>query len=174
MDSTPIFSRPLIASYDLALWISLLGLDSGTSGMGSFGLFVVSSEGLLAVDSVFEASRGGQGGDGAAGGDGGKGGKGGKGGAEVCSSATSVARCIPSKHFGGDGGDGADGQDGGHGGGGAGGPSYGAFCAGTTIDTEGQVTFLDGGGGLGGRAGGPGATPGQDGISLKSFQCVNA
>lgn len=149
----------------------------GTSGMGSFGLFVSSSEGLLVADSIFESSRGGDGGDGADGGKGGKGGKGGLGGRQVCRAHIAAdggyLDCIPSKHFGGDGGDGADGQDGGHGGGGAGGPSFGAFCAGTTIDTEGQVTFLDGGGGSGGRAGGPGATPGQDGVSFKSFQCVN-
>lgn len=148
------------------------GGQGGTSGMGSFGLFVVAAEGLLIVDSVFESSRGGKGGDGAAGGEGGEGGKGGKGGNQVCTS-TSFVNCTSSKHFGGDGGDGADGQDGGHGGGGAGGPSYGAFCAGTTLDTEGQVVFLGGGGGEGGRAGGPGATPGQDGLTLQSFQCVN-
>lgn len=89
----------------------------GTAGGGSFGLFVVNSNGMVLVNNAIASAKGGNGGAAGTGAMGGAGAMGGNG-ATTCTSEVGA---------GGKGGNGGNGGNGGHGGGGAGGPSYSVY-----------------------------------------------
>ena len=129
----------------------------GHSGGGSFGLFLVSSSGIIISNNNITSGNGGNGGAGGIRGAGGVGGTGGAGGS-ICT--TEVGK-------GGNGGRGGNGGNGGHGGGGAGGPSYSIYLVnGTTINTT-TNTLNFGAGGSGG------LSPGFNGSSASAGQINN-
>jgi PKD repeat protein len=118
------------------------GLIAGTSGGGSFGVYVHGASAEVR-SSIVTASPGGAGGHGAHGGRGGQGGAGGKGGNDSCCEAGG----------GGGGGGGGAGGGGGGAGGGSGGPSIAVYHIGNgvLIDSADNVlkraSFSDGGDG---------------------------
>ena len=91
------------------------GGGGGQAGGGSFGLYLIDSEPIVAGTEIV-ARNGGRGGNGSNGGEGGDAGSGALGGTSHCNGGS-----------GGRGGDGAPGGDGGDGGGGGGGISYAVF-----------------------------------------------
>ena len=119
---------------------------SGMSGGGSFGIFLVSSTGVVITNNTITSSNGGNGGAGGTGGNGGSGGSGALGG----------TNCLGEVGKGGNGGNGGAGGNGGHGGGGAGGPSYSVYRSSTTVSVTGNTLIIGSGGSGGSSAGNPG------------------
>jgi len=95
----------------------------GQAGGSSFGLFLISSNGIVLTNNAITAGNAGNGGAGGRGGAGSEGGSGGLGN----------RHCSGEVGAGGNGGDGGRGGNGGHGGGGAGGNSYGIYRHNTTV-----------------------------------------
>jgi hypothetical protein len=129
--------------------------SGGSAGGGSFGIFLVTSTGIVLSSNTISSSNGGAGGSGGTGGTGGAGGTGGQGG----------SICIGEIGRGGNGGNGGLGGNGGHGGGGSGGPSVGVYRSSTTVSTVGNAISIGSGGAGGTSSGNAGAT----GISLSVF-----
>jgi hypothetical protein len=136
----------------------------GRPGGSSFGLSASFSQGMIVRASTFTAGAGGIGGDGAAGGQGGRGGVGGQGTNNVTDQMTAPFRS-------GDGGRGASGQPGSASGAGGGGFSFGAWCNGTTLVQENQVSFINSSAGNGGR-GETSEQNGANGLSGEQFNCL--
>jgi hypothetical protein len=124
------------------------GGRGGQGGGGSFGVLLVSSSGVVVIDSTITSSNGGSGSAGGFGVNGAVGGTGGLG----------VSRNLDSTH-GGNGGNGGPGGRGGDGGGGAGGPTIALarFAASVTVT---GTTFAHGVGGAGGAGAGTAAANG--------------
>jgi hypothetical protein len=127
------------------------GGGGGTAGGGSFGVFLVSSNGITLTNNSIKAGTGGSGGAGASGGGGGGGGNAGLGG----------SGCTGEVGGGGTGGAGGKGGPGGYGGGGAGGAAYAIYRVNSATVTGAGNTLTSGTGGNGGASSGnAGATGG--------------
>jgi hypothetical protein len=118
----------------------------GAAGGGSFGVFVIGSNGIQLLNNAIASGNGGNGG---AGGNGGNGGVGGNG-------ASGAGACLTDIGAGGNGGNGGAGGRGGHGGGGAGGVSYAVYRVNTATlnPLAGGNSLSNGAGGLGGTSSG--------------------
>jgi hypothetical protein len=123
----------------------------GTAGGGSFGLFLVNSNGIALVNNSITSGNGGIGGSGGSGGVGGGGGPGASGGSS----------CPSEVGPGGKGGNGGTGGSGGPGGGGAGGATYAIYRVNSATVTGAGNTLAYGSSGSGGAStGNPGVAGG--------------
>lgn len=144
------------------------GGTGGKAGGNSFGLFVVTSNGMKVVLCSFNAKEGGTGGTGGSGGAGGVGSEGGPRTARNFSMSNNMAVNETTPRSG-PGGRGGAGQGGGHGGGGAGGNSYGAYCHQTDLNDD-NSRFDAGFAASGGSS--PSGQSAPDGMAVKQNNCI--